>query len=290
MLRAIRTAVAVLPFLLGGPSSLLAQDSLDMRAEATFTADSNVTRARNPQDRLSDRAFGLTLGKGLELPVGGSEHVRLLVSGSLGTEQFQTYKGLSRIFAGADAELQYRQDAEFGTPTFSAFLRASRDEYDSALRDGSRYSVGISVRKPVTDRIDLFAALASDRRHARNAVFDTRERSARLNVDYSLTPAGTLYLGAEVRRGDVVTTTPDTVATGNIARAEAVDDAFTNSGRVAYRVEARSVLATLGFNLALAKSQALDISWRFVRSTPIAGSSAIRYDVNQLSLSWLAQF
>ncbi len=288
---------AAMAALLGslGPAPLLADDSRDIRIEANFTADSNVTRARNAQDRLSDRSFGLTLSKGFEFPFAGTEHARLLVSGMLGSEQFKTYAGLSRTFAGVDAEVQYRPSAEFGAPTFAAFLRSSLDAYQSALRDGYRYSAGVSVRKSVTDRIDVFGALALNNRESRSPVFDTRDHSARLNLDYSLTRTGTLYLGGEVRRGDVVTTTPPSIVAGSIARAEVRDDAFTDIRRIAYRVEANTVLATLGYNLAFDEKQALDFSWRFVRSTPTSspgstGGATVRYEVHQLSVSYLILF
>jgi len=277
------------------PLCSLADDSHAIRIDANFTADSNVTRAKNAQDRLSDRSFGLTLGKGFEFPIAGSEPVRLLVSGLLGSEKFQTYAGLSRNFAGAEAELQYRPSAEFGAPTFGVFLHGYRDAYESALRDGYRYSAGVSVRKSVTDRIDLFATLAGNTRDSRSTVFDTQDRSARLNLDYALTRTGTLYLSGEYRRGDVVTTTPASVATESIARASVRDDVFTGAQRTAYRVDARSVLGTLGYNLAFDEGRALDISWRFVRSTPttspaLAAGATIRYDVNQLSVSCLILF
>lgn len=281
--------------LLGSPALLLAADSRDIRIEANFTADSNVTRARNAPDRLSDRSFGLTLSKGFEFQIPQSDHTRLLVSGLLGSEKFQTYTGLSRNFAGAEAEIQYRASAEFGAPTFAAFLRSSRDGYESTLRDGYRHSAGVSVRKSVTDLIDVFGAVAWNRRDSKSTVFDTRDRSARLNFDYSLTRTGTIYLSGEYRRGDVVTTTPASAVTDDIARADVRDDAFTDTQRIAYRVEARSVLATLGYNLALGEKQALDFSWRFVRSTPtssaeLTGGTTIRYDVNQLSVSYLILF
>ena len=296
MIRAIRSAAkAVLLGVLGGPGPLLADDSRDIRIEANFTADSNVTRARNAPDRLSDRSFGLTLGKGFEFPIAGSEHARLLVSGFLGSEKFQTYTGLSRNFAGAEGEIQYRPSAEFGAPTFAAFLRSSRDGYDSTLRDGYRYSAGVSARKSVTDRIDVFGAFAWNRRDSKSSVFDTQDHSARLNLDYSATRTGTAYLSGEYRRGDVVTTAPASVVTDAIARADVPDDAFTDTQRIAYRLDARSVLATFGYNLAFGQGQALDFSWRFVRSTPtsspgLTGGTTIRYDVNQLSVSYLILF
>ncbi len=289
-------ATAILLGALCSPTALLADEPLDVRIEATFTGDDNVTRASAAADKLSDRSFGVTLNKSFEFPIPDSPHTRLLVSGSLGSETFQTYKGLSRIFLGVQGELQYRSSAEFGAPTYAAFVRSSRDEYESTLRDGYRHSVGVSVRQSMTDRIDAFVAFAFNKRDAKSTVFDVADRSGRVNLDYSLSRNGTMYLGAEYRRGDAVSTAPATLAAIDLAKAVVRDDAFTDAPRLAYRLEARTVLATFGYNLALSGGQAFDVSWRWVRSNPttspgvLAPGSTIRYYDNQLSASYLIQF
>jgi hypothetical protein len=289
-------ATAVLLGALCSPAALLADESLDVRIEATFTADNNVTRAHAAADKLSDRSFGVTLNKSFEFPIPDSPHTRLLVSGSLGSETFQTYKGLSRIFLGVQGELQYRPSAEFDAPTFAAFVRSSRDEYESTLRDGYRNSVGVSVRKSVTDRIDAFGALAFNKRDGKSTVFDTADRSARVNLDYSLSRNGTIYLGGEYRRGDIVSTAPATLLAIDLAKALVRDDAFTDTPRIAYRLDARSVLATFGYNLAFGNGQAFDVSWRRVRSASTASPGfvspdpTLRYYATQLSASYLIQF
>lgn len=289
-------ATAVLLGALCSPSALLADESLDVRIDATFTADDNVTRARAASDKLSDQSFGVTLNKSVEFLFPESPHVRGLVNGSLGGEKFQTYNGLSRIVLGFQGELQYRASAEFDAPTFAVFLRASREEYESTLRDGFRYSTGVSVRKSLTDRIDAFGALAVNKRDGKSIVFDNEDRSARVNLDYSLSRNGTIYLGGEYRTGDTVSTAPATLLAIDIASAVVLDDAFTDPQRLAYRLDARSILATLGYNHAFGEGQAFDVSVRWVRSTPtatpgwLAPGTTINYFATQLSVSYLIQF
>jgi hypothetical protein len=267
------------------PSILLAAEPLDIRIEAGFTTDDNVTRARGA-DRLSDQSYSLNLSKSLDIPV--SQHTRLLLLGFLGGEKFRAYTGLSRYFYGIQGEFQYRASGEFGSPIFGAFVRGSKDQYESDLRDGYRYSAGFTVRKPVTDRIHLFGNLAYNVRDGKSIVFDNKDWSARLNLDYALTRSGSVYLGGEYRRGDVVSTAPS-LAYANIAEAQ--DDAYTGIVRWAYRLKAGTALATIGYNVAFGEGQALDVSWRWVQSTPTsAPGNTVRYFDNQFTVAYLIRF
>ncbi len=286
-------AVAVLICALCAPSTLLAADPLAIRIEAGFASDDNVTRARNGPDKLSDRSFSVDLGKDLIVPV--SEHTRLALLGFLGGERFVNHSGLSRMYYGVQGEYQYRTSGDFFAPTFALFARAAADQYESNLRDGYRYSVGINVRRSLTDGIQLFAALTHDAHDASSAVFDTEEDSVRLNLDFSVSNRSTIYLGGEYRHGDVVSTRRTALANIDIAKAIVRDDVFTDSARFSYRARASTVVATLGYNLALDEKQALDFSWRWVQSAPavppgFATPDKIRYVVNQLTAAYLIRF
>ena len=279
-------SAAVLLVASGAPPAILAADSYGIRVEAGFRHDDNVTRARS-DDRLSDRSYSIDLNKSFLLPV--SEHTRLALTGFLGGEKFVSYTGLSHVYYGINGEFQYRTSGEFGAPTFGIFARASGDQYESSLRDGSRYSFGASVRKPVTDRIELFSALTRNVRHAKSSVFDNNDHAVRVNVDYALFRDSTLYFGGEYRRGDIVSTArPAFNKLDEIATAVVVDDVFTDTVRESYRVRATSVLGTVGFNLPFGERHALDISWRWVQST--TSLNATRYFDNQVAVSYLGRF
>jgi hypothetical protein len=103
-----------------------------------------------------------------------------------------------------------------------------------------------------------------------------------------------VYLGAEYRHGDVVSTARPSLALVNIAEAIVRDDVFTDTERLAYRLNADTVLATLGYNLAFGERHALDLSWRWVQTAidqpGSAGADTIRYYVNQLSVAYLVRF
>ena len=271
----------------------VADEPLDLRVDAYITADSNVTRAQRAGDKLSDQSLGFSVAKSHIIPM--SAETRVVALGKLGGDRFDTYSGLSRIYVGIEGEFQYRESGAFDAPTFGIFGRGYRDFYDSHLRDGYRYTAGARVQQSLTDRLDLYAELTYNRRDGRSKVFDGHDVAVLANVDFSLTARGTLYVTGQYRRGDVVSTARPALEYIDVAKAIVQDDVFTDVQRFSYRIEASTVVTTLGYNVALAEGQSLDFSWRWVRSTAtedpgFVGAMPVRYFVNQLTLAYLVRF
>jgi hypothetical protein len=248
------------------------------RAEASYTSDSNVSRA-NGADALRDQILGVRVSKGFLLPV--SATTRAVFQGFAGGEKFRTHTGLSHSFIGGQGDFQLRSSAEFGTATYSAFFRTQAEYFQSDLRDGYRHVYGVSVLKPVTDRIQFLGAIQQNISDGKSVVFDTHSTSLRGNLDWSVTRWDTVYLGAEYRRGESVSTVCRncdpirTLGLVNTATPNIIqDDAFTDTTRDAYRLKGKTWLATLGYNHAFSGGQ----------------SSDLRYTVNQYSIAYLVRF
>jgi hypothetical protein len=266
---------------------------LDIGVDVGYTYDDNVTRARDATDKRSDQSLSLNVSKAHVIPV--NEFSQVMLNGFIGGEAFHSYNGLGRFFAGVQGEFQYRPSRDFLAPTFAAFVRTSAEQFQSTIRKGSRYSAGISVRQPVTDRINLFGALAHNVRRAKSRVFEGRENSARLRLDYSTPSAGTFYLGADYRRGDTVSTGRATLENLDIAKVFVLDDVFTADQMFSYRFEARTVLATLGYNFRVGPTDLLDFSWRRAEATPtlkpdFPGAEKASYVDNLFSIVYRLRF
>ena len=292
--RAVALASAVAP----GLASAL--DFNAPRVEAGITSDDNVTRAGG-SDALRDSILGVRASVGATQPV--SIRTRALIQGFAGGEKFHTYDGLSHNFIGAQADFQFRSSGEFGAATYSAFLRTQAEYFKSTLRDGYRHAYGVTVLKPLTDRVTMLAALQQNISDGKSAVFDTQNTGLRANFDWSLSAWNTVYLGAEYRKGDFVTTAcracdPNkTLGLVNTATPNIIeDDAFTDTVRDAYRLKANIVVATLGYNRAFGSGQSLDLSWRRAASSLAQSAAApatksdFAYTVNQYSLAYLVRF
>ena len=258
-----------------------------------YTYDDNVTLGRTHDEILWDQSLALDASASRDVRI--SDTVRLVVTGLLRGEKFDRYNGLSNLSGGLEAEIQYRQSGAFDAITYAAFARGWLDNYASHLRDGSHYSVGVSARGALTDRIALSGELARNERHAQSEVWDVIDHSALLNLDYSLGKSGTLYLTGQYRRGDVVSDGHATLVNVSLAKVFVLDDAFPNQQWFAYRSGAHTWISTVGYNLPLGHDASLDISWRRVQSTPTARlnfdvQGSLRYVGNQYSIVLLKQF
>lgn len=268
-------------------------DDLSVRASADYTWDDNVPRAPAGEE-LSDSLASLSLNASLPFEI--TSRSRLLLNGTLGGDAFFRYTGLNNVFGEVRAELQARGSGGYLPAIWGIFLRARGESYNSELRDGYRFSAGVSVRKPLTDRVFLFGAASYNQGDARSEVFDTQELSLRGNLDYSWSPRHTLYLGLEYKDGHSVSTAPLELALLDIAQVVVQDDVFTNPQRFDYRFQARTGILNLGYNFAIGQRQALDISYRIAYSQPkeqppsAVSTQTVYYVDQQITISYLIRF
>ena len=190
--------------------------------------------------------------------------------------------------------MQYRGSADYDAVTVAAFARGFLDGYQSHLRDGGRYAVGVSARSSLTDRIDLYGELSANWRRAESAVWDLTDYVARFNLDYSL-GRGAFYLAGEFHRGDTVSDGKASLVNLSLADVFVPDDAYPGKGLFAYRFDARTWVGTLGYNFPLGPRDSIDFSWRRVRTTPTARpsfdtSGSLRYTDNLYSVVYLIRF
>jgi hypothetical protein len=263
-----------------------------VQASASYTFDNNVTRALFAADQLSDHVAAADVGTAFT--VAEYDHARIAVRAGIDGQAHRDYQQLNLLRASLEADFQYRSSADFDAPTFTVLARASRLAARSVLREGHETEVEASVRRSITDRIALFGAVAWHQRSAGSAVFSGHDRSLRLNLDYRIGLANTLYLGTELRHGDLASTGLPSLESIDISSVLVRDTAFTAGNYYAYRFVARSALANVGINIALGRAGAIDLSWRRVTSQAVDKPSfldkASRYGVSTYSLAYLVQF
>jgi hypothetical protein len=266
-------------------------DDLKVRLTADYSWDDNVTRGIEGQ-RLRDKFASARLG--LTLPLNLGARTRVVLSAVGGGEKFDRYTGLDRAFLEGQAELQYRSSGQFGAPIYGLFFRQAQDWYDTTLRDGYRTTIGLTLRKPATDKVFLFASVGYNRRDGKSEVFDNNEGFVRGTLDYSIAQNHTVYLGAEYRYGDSVSVGLPALAFLDIAKAVVADDVFAN--RFAYKTTSHTGIVTAGYNFTFLGRHALDVSYRGVYSRPVdqprssISTTDIHYVDNQFTVSYLLRF
>ncbi|MEQ1516350.1 MAG: hypothetical protein ABL931_07675, partial [Usitatibacteraceae bacterium] len=273
-------------------AAVAATQPLDIQVDAGFMFDSNVTRGKLSGEKLADRVYSVNAGKSKLFVI--NDNIRATVTGSVGGEKFDNYYRLSHANAAVQGEVVYRANAEFDTPTFSAFAQSSVEYYQSTYRNGYRYAVGVSARKPLTDRIELVGTLSHNERYAKSSVFNNRFNAARVNLDYSVNSNRTLYLSGEYRRGQIVSTGLPSLENILVADVFVQDDAYPSGQFFSYRFEGRTIISTLGYNLGLGARHSLDLSWRRAQSTPgfrpAFATSPTSYIADQYSIVYLIRF
>ena len=255
-----------------------------------YAYDDNVSRSGEERNRLWDNIFSMsgTLTRIWSFGSNGRALATALVSG----EKFERWQGLGRFSGGLQAEYQYRTSGAFDAPTYAVVGRAIYEQFESRLRTGPRYFAGVNARRAVTDRIELFGEVGMNARYGHSEVFRLHDFAMKLNVDYALTRKATMYLAGEYRQGDTVSSGPPSLAAG-IAEVVVPDDAFGSLGYIAYRVDARTALGTLGLNYPLGARDSLDLSFRRVEATArrsLGSGADLRYVDNLYSLVYLMRF
>ncbi len=263
-----------------------------VQAGASYTFDNNVTRALFAADQLSDHV--LALDAATNFTAAEFDQSRLVLAAAIDGQAHKNYTQLNQLRASVEVNYQYRGSPDFDATTYTVLARASHLAAKSVLRRGHETELEASVRRAFTDRISLFGAVAWHQRSAGSAVFSGHDRALRLNLDYRLGQASTVYLGTELRHGDLASTGLPSLESLDISSVLVSDTAFPGTSYYAYRFKARSALATTGVNIALGRAGSLDLSWRRVMSQAVDKPSfldkASRYGVSTWSLAYLVQF
>ena len=125
-------------------------------------------------------------------------------------------------------------------------------------------------------------------------MFQLRDWAAKANIDYSLGRNGVVYAAGEYRKGDTFASGLGSLTNAAIADVFVIDDAFENQ-LVAYRLDARTVLGTVGYNRPLGPRDSLDFSYRRVQTDPsnkpsFDAGGPLKYIDNQYSIVYLLRF
>jgi hypothetical protein len=189
---------------------------------------------------------------------------------------------LSFIRAAARVRLLHKPGEGFYVPVLAAWGSAGRRDFGSAIRDSNDYRGGVYVAEPLTTAIQARVEAMFSRRDSSGRVFDLHERSYAASLDWSAAPWLTLYGEYRLTQGGIVVTaegggiTPKHEHQYLALYAEAIepDDAFGEDWN-AFRVQARTRIASIGANVPLPGGMALDAQLQRARSAADTGGGSI---------------
>jgi len=260
--------------------------------EVQATQDDNVGRSEKSTDIEHDRSAGLSgrVGQAIELAAG----TRLALSASVRAVEFRRFRDLSEVAAGTGISLRHKFGLGPDAPWVALVADGEFIDSDSFIRDGERYGGGIRAGKRFGERWSLSATLRHDWRDADEDdqrlaskpgdVFESDATEFAVAADVQLDNGVMLLASWSVRDGDVVSTARPNATIFGASKAITPDAAF-GPGLYAYRLDALTQTAILGFNYPLAYMVSVQLDYEYQESDADAG---IRYDKNlvRLRLLW----
>lgn len=261
-------ALALVPWLAAGPA-LAETPPWAWDAELGATYDSNSGNAGTEDDRReTERVSG---GIGATRTSRLSDFTALQWRAGADAEADLRQKDLSFARGGLRLRLLNRAGEGFYAPLLGVSAGASYKASASRLRSGDELRIGAYLSEPLTTQVSTRLAWDWKRKNTASRAFDGQNRGYELSVDWAVLPSLTVYGQYRYETGPIVVTadasdgavTPKSehLVLVNVADAVERDEAF-GDGWFAFRVSARTQVATLGANVPLTRDVSLDAQLR----------------------------
>ncbi|MFT5220989.1 MAG: FimV-like protein [Gammaproteobacteria bacterium] len=251
--------------------------------------DSNVRLAQNDVDIRDDAIFSVTLNARGGRPL---DSFSIWNYGASATyNSFSTFDGLNNIDFNINTRYRFALSSGFTSPIYSLGIKIGGVEYDTEMRDATVLSLSADLNKWVTNTINMTAGWVFKTQDSKSEAYDTSENRLFVNFDTNLSKTDLIYTTLTYITGDVVSSASPTLAIINAAEAIEPDDVFggITTNQFAYRLDAETIVITLGYNKILTQSLSMDVSARIVDTTSSVDSD-IGYERTLLRASLLGRF
>jgi hypothetical protein len=287
----VRTSCVVAAALLAVVAPAARADTF-AEARAGVVYDDNLTRAQRDADIRADTAARVAASGGWYVAPTGQDGLSLWVHGE--ADAYARFHGLDTVSAGAGARWRHKFGVGLDVPWLAVTLDASHGAWRDDIRDGNRLDARLEAGKRFGETFDASLGVTLDRRTADHdrpvvpgisgKVFDLSGRSAFARAAWDVTPDFQVGVRADVRRGDVVSTTRINFAIFEASDAIAADPAF-GPGFFAYRLRGTTTTATLNLSYALSDRASLNLTYADARTRAYDGLD-YRNRATTLALAW----
>ncbi len=243
-----------------------------LNLDAKLKYDNNLTNAEHSSDIVGDSLVVAAVNGGYYIQLNDFDSLR--IQGELSGEAYNTFHGLDNVSLGANLSLKRKWGLGLYKPWSALSVSAARLDYSNSLRDGWLYQAQISAGKRITERWDIWADIALQKRTADNApevdpgvsgaVFDLINRIFKLDAVYAFNDKTFLTLGYQLRYGDVVSTTiheSPTHVFDLVTTAVALDPIFGPEAE-AYRITGTTQIFGARISTALSTNSVLGFEYQ----------------------------
>ena len=268
----------------------LADDDIFYNAEASLHADDNVSTAWREKDIREDSVFTGAFGASYATQTARSGGIGM--RGGLEYHSHADFDKLNALILNAGVDYRFRPGESFFSPTYNLGLTVKEKFSDSEIRDSTTFDLKFDFFVRFTELTSAVFGVGYSVEEAEGVVFDQARARLFGNLDLMLSARDTLFATLIYLDGDVASTgTSDSLELTNAAEVLEPDDAFGDgsvTGPVAYRLDATTIVLSLGYNHVLTKKESLDVSARFLSSA--ASDADIDYQSLSLRASYLLRF
>ena len=269
---------------------VLAEKGLNLDFDLTYSSDDNLNKSPDDALAVDDSSITATLSAGLSSKINLNSLVNLGAAASF--SQFQDTDGMDNAAMKLSAAYLYKPTGGFGTPLYILSTDIIFSDSRTDIRDQTSVKVGATFSKRITTTFSTKTGISATTSESDSKVFDTKNSRFFINADLSFSKRATAYLTYSFISGDSVSTlslnnpSDETLEVINISTVIAPDPTF-DSNQIAYQLDTKTSVISLGFNYIVAPKHALDISTSIITSD---ADSYITYDRTIISLSYLASF
>lgn len=257
--------------------------------DVSMSYDDNIRLAQIEDDIRDDYTFNALYKIDTGIKVSRLSRFKLGASIELNTHA--TFEELNNIQYSINSNYIFATTSKFGTPIYIIKLSLSGLESNSDMRSSNIHKIGLNINKRLTSQIHFTGGFQYKQRESQSDVFDTNEKIVLLNLDYSFNRKTLIYGTYHYIKGDKISSSTPSLAIINASDAIEPDDAFggISLNQFAYKVDASSHVATIGFNKRSSRKLSYDISLRYVTSESRKNNNII-YDRTILRAGILGKF
>ena len=246
------------------PATADAQRSpLRLTGELSVSYDDNLSNAQAESDQAGSAIGLLALNANYRKRL--TPNAVLLLRGTAEAQEVDEFEGLSNTAGTLLGRLLYRPGRGLYDPTVAVSASATVREFDSDIRDSTSYRLMFMASNRISTRIGGRLLLLSELRDSDSEVFDTRSQQLGFDIDFRYSRKLTLYGGYRFRVGDIVSSAQPTLRITQWAEVIEADEVYGGAAnnRFAYRLETVGNIFSLGGNVSLTRSLALDVNTRY---------------------------
>jgi len=251
--------------------------------------DDNVRNAQNDEDIRSDLILSTKVtargGKSLD------SFSILNYGGSATYNKFDTFDTLDNFDFEVNTRYRFALSSGFTSPIYSLGAKIGGRDFDTEMRDATYVSLTADLNKWLTNTINMTTGVVLNAQESKSEVFDTSDARIFLNIDTNFSSKDLVYTTFSYITGDTVSSSSPTLDIINAADAIEPDDAFGGiaANQFAYRIDADTVVLSVGYNRILTPDLSFDLSAMYVESEA-KDDDSISYDRTILRASLLGRF